>query len=367
MKTCPQCGFNNMDTEARCLRCKTLLDQVNDPDPLTPVKRERVDFRPTRRRLPGSEWPGLVGAAILRKLYVILRRFPSELPEDVSFRNPWLSGALSLLPGLGQLYNHQPKKAAQLILVIAAAIAVAWKTIYLPESNFILLVLLLLWVYGCHDSFMTAKRINRDYCHWRTSGAFYLAWLMYVCMFCLLLQYVTSIFAVKYVHLSDDVMKPYLRQGERVLVNKLAYLIGRPKVGDVVLYDPPRIQTDIGRFIIVDRKNGFERVVAGPGQTYSRRGGVYYLDGQPAGPRGQPAMDDQIWWDFELTAPPDHYIVLFTYTGKSYDLVEGMVIAPDLDETIYRGWHEACIIPEDDIFGRAMFVYNPPWSRRILR
>ncbi len=161
-------------------------------------------------------------------------------------------------------------------------------------------------------------------------------------------------------------MKPYLRQGERVLVNKLAYLIARPEVGDVVLYDPPEIKTDIGQLYVVDRKNGFERVVAGPGQTYSRRDGVYYLDGQPAEPRGQPVGDDQIWWDFELTAPPGHYIVLFTYTGKSYTPLVGMVKAPRLDETIYRGWHEVCIIPEEDIFGRAMFVYNPSWSRRIL-
>ncbi len=84
-----------------------------------------------------------------------------------------------------------------MVLVMAAAITLAWKTIYSPDSNFILLVLLLLWVYGCHDAFMTAKRINRDTCHWRVSGAFYLAWLMVICTLCLLFQYVTSIFALK--------------------------------------------------------------------------------------------------------------------------------------------------------------------------
>lgn len=194
MQACPRCGFFHSKEDVKCIRCGALLQPLGRLDPMAAPGREGMKLRPVRSFFVVNLF--IKSIAALRRIYYFGRRaLQSNLPENVHFRNPWLAGLLGLLPGAGQLYNHQPKRALILFIVIGGCIAAAALTWYHPLSNYFLLASTLAWLYGLHDAFMTAKAINRDVTYWTTSVAFYFAWLFLICIGALLGQFVLGIFS----------------------------------------------------------------------------------------------------------------------------------------------------------------------------
>jgi len=392
VKTCPRCGFHHIDQDERCVRCGAYLDPIGPPDPLAPPGREVFEFRPGRLSRWRWEAPHRWLGRLRRWRHVWRERLRSPLPEGVHERNPWVAGWLSLIPGLGQLYNHQPKKAAlffSFILFITAAAALTW---YRTISNTILLGTLLAMMVAFHDGLLTAKRINRDYLPWQHAVGFYCAWILYVCLFCLAAQFVGRHFLVKLRYIPYEDMAPAFRRGERIGVDCFSFILRKPRVGDVVLYDPPAIVMEQPEnsmapngVIVIDPTSAIERVVGGPGQKFERRGGQFFLDGQSVPPERQPLVQDQIPWNFAILAPPDAYIILFSYAGSSFNPVSffqdavapapkraGEMFtehAPRLNAPgwIVRAWERACLVKKEDIMGRVWFVYNPPPQRRFVR
>lgn len=371
MKTCPQCGFHHTDLDERCIRCGTYLDALNESDPLTPAGRETFDFELGKGPRWRLEWPARLVAAVRRRLFIWREALRSPLPMEIGERSMWTAGFLAILPGLGQIYNHQPKKAGLIFLFVGAILALAILTLYHPLSNYILLGYLLAVLYSFHDGVVTAKRINRDYLTWQHRTAFYFAWIFYVALFCFLFQWAMAYGVLQFRYISADPMAPFLSRGERVTVDLLSYALHRPRVGDVVLYDPPPLVMELvggvsSEWTSVNPTSMIERIVAGPGQTFERRGGVFYRDGQPVGPGEQPIVQSEVTWDFKITAPKDSYVILFSYTfGK--DWLTGAQ-APSLNSgAIKLKWEKTCLIPREDITGRVWFVYQPPQGRRFIR
>lgn len=373
MKTCPQCGFHLTDLEERCIRCGAYLETISRPDS---QDLPREDFAFTGGETP-SRWrwrlPGRLAAGVRRRLYFLRRALESELPADLHFRNPWVSGALSIVPGLGQLYNHQPKKAVLIILFIAACCGVAWLTLYESYSNWILLGALVAYVYSFQDAFCTAKEINRDYLPWQHRVAFYFAWIFYIWLACILGQYIAVHGLFQFRYQAYDELAPYLSQGERYFVDMLS----TPKVGDVVLYDPKRLIIEqIGELennlFVLNPTSMIERVVAGPGQTFERRNGVFYRDGQQVPLEEAPLVTKYLSPNLKLVAPPGAYVVVYSYTF-GHDLIyewAGMPSRPpklDQPGQIVKNWAEVCIVEPQEIKGRLLFVYQPPAARRCLR
>lgn len=318
MKKCPRCGFFHAETDTRCVRCQALLDGLEGLD-----AERGVETRLARKPWWRLEWPTRLVGVVRRRFYIWGRRLSDGLPEGVHRRNPWVAGGLSLLPGLGQLYNRQPKKGALLLAGMAALVAVAVATIKGPFSNYVLAGWVAASAWAFHDGVMTAKQINRDYLPWQHRVAFYCAWIFYVCAFCTAAQYVGErhVFTLRYI--PSEIMAPVFRQGERVVVEKVSYWWREPRVGDVVFYDPPQLRMEMpgalmSEWYFLDPRNAIERVVAGPGQTFERRAGVFYRDGVKVGADEQPLIQDRIYNDFKLTAPMGHYIVLFSYAGGKY-------------------------------------------------
>jgi len=65
-------------------------------------------------------------------------------------------------------------------------------------------------------------------------------------------------------------------RSDRVLVNRVAYHLHSPRRGDVVVFDTPsaaRVCGSSGIYV--------KRLIALPGDTWSERGGVVYIDGRP--------------------------------------------------------------------------------------
>ena len=73
------------------------------------------------------------------------------------------------------------------------------------------------------------------------------------------------------ISISDHSMDPVLKQGDKVLVNRLAYRVSVPKKGDVVVYAPNG-----------SGKNPYsvKRVVAGPTDTVQIEEGYLYVNGE---------------------------------------------------------------------------------------
>jgi hypothetical protein len=366
LKTCPVCGFHHLDTDTRCVRCSALLGGGADA-----VAGSSGPEAPAYRRLGSSldclaRFRGLVDRGILRFTRVIT----PPLPPGIEQRDPWRAAFLSLLPGSGQFYNLQPRKAMIFIAVWVGLLLLAAGSIRASYSNFVLLALILWALYAFHDGYRTARRINGDAWHLRLSLGFYLAWIFHACILALLAQYALSFTAVKFRYMSEDALAPLISPGDRFAVDILSYRFRAPRVGEIVYYRPKPIALIHGvggaggaNTYVEAPLNGIERIVAGPGDTFGRRNGLYYRNDQVVPSWEAPINRTEVTWDYEIQAPADGFVVIRSHTSS--DLLGPA--APRMgDAQLVRDWPEACIVERSEIIGRAVLIYQPPAQRRWL-
>lgn len=156
-------------------------------------------------------------------------------------------------------------------------------------------------------------------------------------------------------------MEPTLEVGQRVLVERVGYHLGDPSVGDIVVFHPPLGADgpgpDCGAPHDADRQacpapvdepsetNFIKRIVAGPGDTLSIKGGQPVVNGEiaeenfiePCGRNGNSCNLPE-----EITIPADHYFMMGDNRGASDDS---------------RFWGP---VPSDWIIGKAFATYWPP-------
>jgi signal peptidase I len=124
-------------------------------------------------------------------------------------------------------------------------------------------------------------------------------------------------------------MQPTLETGEFVIVNKLAYMLGNPQVGDVIVFHFPRDP----------EQEYIKRVIGLPGDK------VAVMDGQVS-VNGQPLDEDYIAappaYESTWTVPPESLFVLGDNRNNSSDS------------------HNWGPVPLDYVVGKAVFVYWPP-------
>jgi signal peptidase I len=130
-------------------------------------------------------------------------------------------------------------------------------------------------------------------------------------------------------------MEPTLDVGQRVLVNRFIYHFRDPKIGDVVVFHPPKgadqgNQCGAARSageacpMPTDQRSGvnfIKRIVAGPGDTLSVKDGHPVVDGKiatesfirPCQSGGACNLPKAI------TIPPDHYFMMGDNRGASDD------------------------------------------------
>jgi signal peptidase I len=168
-------------------------------------------------------------------------------------------------------------------------------------------------------------------------------------------------FVVKPYQIPSGSMEPTLDPGQRVLVNRVVYHLRDPKIGDIVVFHPPvgaenGVQcadpnagegTGTPCDEATEKKsdtNFIKRIVAGPGDTLSIRGGHPVVNGVKA-------KEDFIRrctgggtcrMPHEITIPDDMYFMMGDNRGASDDS---------------RFWGP---VPRDWIIGGAFFTYWPP-------
>jgi signal peptidase I len=168
-------------------------------------------------------------------------------------------------------------------------------------------------------------------------------------------------FLVKPYRIPSESMVPTLQVGQRVLVDRIGNRFGDPEIGEVLVFHPPQ-GSDTDTCGNGDRKEGqacdrptrtradvnfIKRVVGGPGDTISIKGGHVYrngvrekdgyishtCDGQEG--RGCNFMTP-------ITIPPGHWFMMGDNRGESDDS---------------RFWGP---VPRDWIIGGAFATYWPP-------
>ncbi len=155
-------------------------------------------------------------------------------------------------------------------------------------------------------------------------------------------------------------MEPTLDIGQRVLVNRFIYHFEDPSIGDIIVFHPPK-GADSGTECGVSHdpreeacprptreessQNFIKRIVAGPGDTVSIRGGHPVVNGvektdepyiEPCGVAGACNLPKPI------TIPPGYYFMMGDNRGASDDS---------------RFWGP---IPRKWIIGKAFATYWPP-------
>jgi signal peptidase I len=124
-------------------------------------------------------------------------------------------------------------------------------------------------------------------------------------------------------------MQPTLETGEFVIVNKLAYMLGTPQVGDVIVFHFPRDPD----------QEYIKRVIGLPGDQVTVQGGTVLVNGQPLAEEyiAAPPAYESTW-----NVPPDSLFVLGDNRNNSSDS------------------HNWGPVPLDYVVGKAVFVYWPP-------
>jgi signal peptidase I len=150
-------------------------------------------------------------------------------------------------------------------------------------------------------------------------------------------------------------MRDTLVENDRVMVNKLAYRLGDPAVGQVIVFDSPLAESNDGESILVSvvRNIGealglvtpesalIKRVVAVGGQTVEIRDGTLFVDGVAV---DEPYLSPGVRMsDYgPTTVPEGHVFVMGDNRGQSEDS------------------RRFGAIPEESIIGRAFIRVWPP-------
>ncbi len=131
-------------------------------------------------------------------------------------------------------------------------------------------------------------------------------------------------------------MQPTLKAGYYVIVDRLAYKIGKPHRGDIIIFRyPPDPQ----------REPYIKRVIGLPGDTVKISNGKVYVNGeQLIEPYIAAAPDyDGVW-----KVPSDSLFVLGDNRNRSSDS------------------HSWGMVPLNNVIGKALVVYWPPEAWKVL-
>lgn len=124
-------------------------------------------------------------------------------------------------------------------------------------------------------------------------------------------------------------MQPTLETGEFVIVNKLAYMLGKVQIGDVIVFHFPRDP----------EQEYIKRVIGLPGDKVTVQDGIVSVNGQPLDEDyiAAPPAYESTW-----EVPSDSLFVLGDNRNNSSDS------------------HNWGPVPLDYVVGKAVFVYWPP-------
>jgi signal peptidase I len=131
-------------------------------------------------------------------------------------------------------------------------------------------------------------------------------------------------------------MQPTLFSGDFIIVNKLAYHLGEPGRGDIIIFHYPPDP---------NREPYIKRVIGLPGETVRVSDGRVYVNDIP--------LDEPY-----ISAPPN-------YEG-TYDVPEDALFMLGDNRNSSSDSHSWGVVPLDNVIGKAEVVYWPPTDWQLL-
>ena len=130
-------------------------------------------------------------------------------------------------------------------------------------------------------------------------------------------------------------MNPTLQDGEYILVNRLAYKIGNPVRGDIVVFSFP----------MDPKQDLIKRVIGLPGESISVQDGKVMINGIP--------LEEPY-----IAAPP-------IYNG-TWEVPEGQLFVLGDNRNESKDSHEWGLLPLENVVGRAVLIYWPPPEWQLI-
>ncbi len=130
-------------------------------------------------------------------------------------------------------------------------------------------------------------------------------------------------------------MKPTLQPEEFVLVNKIAYKIGKPNIGDIIVFHYPKDPT----------QDYIKRVIGRPGDTVIINNGKVSVNGTVL---SEPYIAAPPDYDGTWNVPADNLFVLGDNRNQSSDS------------------HSWGYVPMNLVVGKALFIYWPLQQFQII-
>jgi signal peptidase I len=124
-------------------------------------------------------------------------------------------------------------------------------------------------------------------------------------------------------------MEPSLHSGEFVIVNKMAYKLGTPSRGDIIVF----------RYPYDPQQEFIKRIIGLPGDEVRIEGGVVYVNGTAL---QEPYIAAPPVYQNIVTVPENSFFVLGDNRNNSSDS------------------HSWGAVPEENVIGKAVVVYWPP-------
>lgn len=363
MQRCPSCGFHNPETRDRCLKCSAALKSVD----VKGIEKSAERHAPALSILP----------EIRKVWYRIGEKLTGPLPSDLPHRFPWTAAHLSLIPGAGQLYNHQPGKAGIFITIFVVLLAINVYTIFMAINNWIMLGFVFWIFYQLSDGFVTACKINGQPWHWKQLLAVWFAMMFYCGIFLMLMQFMGTYALFQLITIRSERMGPHLQSGDKVFVLS-PWLAGKPEPGDLIFYDPRSYAIEIvgalmSDTVIVNEMNSFGVVNARPGEVITTAAtGEILIDGVPAPPKRLPLVPNGVPRIPETRVEGIGGILIshgsensgfLSVVGGSF---AGSVATPRTASGggIMKDFEQTISVQPDEYFGKAVLIYFPPERRR---
>jgi signal peptidase I len=123
-------------------------------------------------------------------------------------------------------------------------------------------------------------------------------------------------------------MNPTLLNGEYLIINNMTYVLDDPEPGDIVVFRHPRNELNL-----------IKRVVGVPGDYIEINSGTVWVNGEE---QKEPFIADSPNYSGSWNVPDGQYFVLGDNRNNSSDS------------------HSWGYLPEENLLGKAMFVYWPP-------
>jgi signal peptidase I len=130
-------------------------------------------------------------------------------------------------------------------------------------------------------------------------------------------------------------MQPTLEDNELVLVNKMAYWLGQPKHGDIVVF----------RYPVNPSEDLIKRVIGLPGDVVKIQDGKVYINGLGV---SEPYIAAAPEYFGEWVVPEGQLFVLGDNRNDSLDS------------------HEWGVLPFENVIGKAVLIYWPPPEWNLL-